>query len=139
MQSYVPFKDKNQDEEVKVKTTTTTTKKKQMHCTYRRTLGFSINGIHSGQHKHEPDQKSQEQNRIEHHPIRHPPRSHLHLDEISHPFPRQDGHVPQARRYVELHCAELRRRKRERKTKTGSNRRFRKSTLGSFGETQVRK
>lgn len=106
-----------------------------MHCTYRRTFGLSINGINSRQHKHKPDQKRQEQNRIEHHPIREPTRSNLHLDEISHPFPRHDCYVPQARRYVELHCTE---RRRKRKRKMSLIRRFRES-LGSCGETRVRK
>ena len=73
-------------------------------CTYWGALDFTINGINGCHDKHKAEEKCEEQERVEEHPIRNPPRPDFNLDELPHSFPREHRYVPQARRDMKLHC-----------------------------------
>lgn len=66
-------------------------------------LALPVDAVDGGHHEQKPEEEREEEQHVEHHPVRHPPRPDLHVDELPHPFPRQHRHVPQARRYMELH------------------------------------
>lgn len=64
--------------------------------TYCGALAFSVNGVHCCHNKHKPEKKCEEENGVEEHPVRKPPRPNFHFDEFSNSLPWKHSHMPQA-------------------------------------------
>lgn len=68
-----------------------------------RAPAFSVDGVHCRHYEHKPEKECKEQEGIEKHSIRNPPRPNFHFDEFSNTFPWEHCDMPQTGWYVKLH------------------------------------